>query len=107
MTDNVGVAASCPSCSAAVHISPTYTANAMDAMLVVHAGKWLLAEVLRLAWNKDRTVVAAVIEQLVQLETALVHELDGRPLVLAKDVSAPEEVLLLLFHAPNNRLSRV
>jgi hypothetical protein len=35
-----------------------------------------------------------------------VHELDGKPLVLAKDISAPDEVLVLLFWAPNNRLKR-
>lgn len=90
----------------AVHISPVHTANAVDAMLVLHAGKWLFAELLRLTWNTDRRVVGEVIAQLAQLETSLVHELDGRPLVLARGISAPEEVLLLVSHAPNNRLSR-
>jgi hypothetical protein len=90
----------------AVHISPSYTANGMDSMLVVHAAKWILAEILRLAWNKDRDVVAGVIEQLVQLEISLVHDLDGKPLVLVRGISAPEEVLLLLYHSSNNRLTR-
>ena len=76
----------------AVHISPTYTANFMDAMLVLHAGKWILAELLRLAWNSDRDTVAEVIAQLVQLEHSLVHELDGKPLVLARGISAPDEI---------------
>lgn len=89
-----------------VHISPLYTPNYMDSMLVIHAGKWLLAELLRLAWNQDRAVLAEVIAQLVQLEHSLVHELDGRPLVLARDISAPEEVLVLLYWAPGNRLPR-
>lgn len=90
----------------AVHISPTYTANFMDSMLVIHAGKWILAEFLRIAWKKDRETIAAVIEQLVQLEHSLIHELDGKPMVLAKGISAPEEILLLLFHAPGNCLTR-
>jgi hypothetical protein len=90
-----------------VHISPIYTANYMDSMLVMHAGKWIFAELLRLAWNQNRKVVAEIIAQLVQLEHSLIHELDGRPLVLAKSISAPDEVLLLLNHAPNNRLSRI
>jgi hypothetical protein len=89
-----------------VHISPVYTANYMDSMLVLHAGKWLLAEFLRLAWNRDPDVIAALIAQLVQLEHSMIHELDGKPLVLAKKISAPDEILLLLNHAPNNRLSR-
>jgi hypothetical protein len=90
----------------AVHISPTYDANYMDSMLILHAGKWILAEFLRLAWNRDRNEVAQVIAQIVQLEHSLIHELDGKPLVLAKEISAPEEVLLLLHHASTNRLSR-
>lgn len=89
-----------------VHISPTYFANSMDSMFVLYAGKWIFAEFLRLAWNQDRDAIAAVIEQLVQMEYALIHELDGKPLVLVKDVSAPEEVLLLLGHASGNRASR-
>jgi hypothetical protein len=90
----------------AVHVSPEYTANYMDSILVLHMGKWLFAELLRLVWNKDRKIIAEVIEQLVQLEHSIIHELDGKPLVLAKDISAPNEVLLLLYHASNNRLSK-
>lgn len=89
-----------------VHISPTYTANEMDSVLVLHLGKWILAEFLRLAWNKDVNVIADTIARIVQLEHSLIHELDGKPLVLAKGISAIEEVLLLLNHAPGNRLRR-
>jgi hypothetical protein len=74
--------------------------------LIVDRKKWIIAEFLRLAWNQDRQVIAEVIAQIVQLEHSLIHELDGKPLVLAKGISAPEEILLLLFNAPNNRLSR-
>lgn len=90
----------------AVHISPEYTANYMDSMFIVHSGKWIFAEFLNLAWNQDRKVVAHIIEQIVQLEHSLVHELDGKPLVLAKGIPAPDEMLLLLNHASGNRLSR-
>lgn len=90
----------------AVHISPVYTANYMDSMMVLHVGKWLFAEFLRIAWNQDRTVIAEAIERIVQLEHSLIHELDGVPLVLAVGIPAQEEVLLLLNHAPEKRLSR-
>ncbi len=90
----------------AVHISPDYTANQMDSMLVLHAGKWMLGEFLRLAWKKDEKVIADTIAQLVQLEHSIIHELDGKPLVLVKGISAPDEILLLLNHANNNRLTR-
>lgn len=89
-----------------VHISPFYTANEMDSVLVLHIGKWIFAEFLRLAWNKDRHVIAQTISRIVQLEHSLIHELDGQPLVLARRISAKEEILLLLNHAPGNRLTR-
>lgn len=90
----------------AVHVSAQYDANHMDSVLVLHMGKWLFAEFLRLAWNQDRDVIAETIERIVQLEHALIHELDGKPLVLARGIPAPEEVLLLLNHAAGNKLSR-
>lgn len=90
----------------AVHISAEYTANYMDSMLVLHASKWIFAEFLRLVWNQDRRVVAETIAQIVQLEHSVIHELDGKPLVLARDISATDEILLLLYHAANNRLGR-
>ena len=88
-----------------VHISPIYKADYMDSMLMVHAGKWIFAEFLRLAWKKDKAAIAETIASIVQLEFSLIHELDGTPLVLDA-VSAPHEVLLLLNHAENHRLSR-
>jgi len=89
-----------------VHISPIYTANYMDSMLVLHVGKWMFAEFLRLAWTADKQVIADTIAQIVQLQHTLIHELDGRPLVLASGIPAADEILLLLNHAPGNRLSR-
>ena len=74
--------------------------------MVLHVGKWLFAEFLRIAWKQDRNVIAQVIDRIVQLEHSLIHELDGKPLVLAKGIPAPEEVLLLLNHATGNRLPR-
>lgn len=89
-----------------VHISPVHDANSMDSMFVLHAGKWILAEFLRLTWNKDRQVIGEVISQLVQLEHSLVHELDGKPMVLATTVTTGDEILILLQHAPSNRMNR-
>lgn len=90
----------------AVHISPLYTANEMDAVLVLHTGKWLFSEFLRIAWKDDRQVIAETIQRIVRLEHSLIDELDGRPLVLVKGISAKDEILLLLNHANGNRLSR-
>jgi hypothetical protein len=89
-----------------VHISPEYTANEMDSILMLHAGKWMFAEFLRLAWNKDRKIIAETIADLIQLEHPLIHEVDGTPLILDHNVSAPEEVLLLLNHADGHKLQK-
>jgi len=89
-----------------VHISPVYTANHMDSLLVLHVGKWMFAEFLRLAWTADKQLIADTIAQIVQLQHTLIHELDGKPLVLASAIPAADEILLLLNHSVGNRLSR-
>ena len=73
---------------------------------MVHAGKWIFAEFLRLAWKKDKAVIAETIAQVVQLEYSLIHELDGVPLVLQANISAPNELLLLLNHAEGHKLAK-
>jgi hypothetical protein len=83
-----------------------YTANHLDAMMVVANVKWLFAEFLRLAWNKDRNEVASLIEAILEFEHPLIHVLDGEPLVLSNRLSTPEEVLLLLRHAGERGLTR-
>jgi len=88
------------------HISPTHDANYADASLIVVSVKWMFAEFLRLAWNSDRNTVAAIIEAITQLEHPLVHELDGKPLVLSTALSAPEEALVLLSRSGGGRLTR-
>jgi hypothetical protein len=89
-----------------VHISAQYKADYMDSLLMVHACKWIFAEFLRLAWTKDKTVIAETISRIVQLEFSLIHEQDGVPLVLEPTVSAPAEILLLLNHASEHKLAK-
>jgi len=88
------------------HISPIHTANHLDATLIIATVKWLFAEFLRLAWKKERNEVVAIIEAIVQLEHPLIHELDGKPLVLSNELSAPEEILVLLQHSSGGRYTR-
>ena len=88
------------------HISDTYTANQMDARLVIANVKWMFAEFLRLAWKKDQNEIVTIIESIIQLEHPLIHELDGKPLVLTNQLTASEEALVLLQHAMSGRLTR-
>jgi hypothetical protein len=57
----------------------------------------------RIAWNADREVIAETIANIVQLQHSLIHEPDGKPLVLQTGITAREEVL---GHASANRLTR-
>src|SRR5947209_5732269 len=88
------------------HVSSTHSANHMDATLIMANVKWLFAEFLRLVWKRDRNEVVAIIEAIIQLEHPLIHELDGKPLVLTNLLSASEEILVLLQHAMSGRLTR-
>jgi hypothetical protein len=88
------------------HISSFYNANHLDAILIVANVKWLFGEFLRLALKKDHDEVIAMLEAIVQMEHPLIHELDGQPLVLSNTLTAAEEVLVLLQHASNGRLTK-
>jgi hypothetical protein len=87
------------------HVSATYTANHLDATLIIATVKWMFAEFLRLAWKRDRNEVVAIIEAIVQFDHPLIHELDGIPLILTNLLTTSEEILILLQHA-NGRLVR-
>lgn len=89
-----------------VHISPVYSADFMDSMLMVHDGKWILAEFLRLAWTKDKTLISRPSRRSSNWNFSLIHELEGVPLVLDEKVSAPVEILLLLNHADGHKITR-
>lgn len=89
-----------------VHISTKHDANYLESMLIIHGAKWILSDFLRIAWNDDKLVVGEVISSIAQMENSLIHELDGKPMVLSANVSVAEEVLLLLSHAHSNRILR-
>jgi len=76
-------------------------------MLVVANVKWMFAEFLLLVWNKDHSEVAATIESIIQLEHPLIYDVEGQsPLVLSTQVSAAEEILMLLQHSLNGIMAR-
>lgn len=68
--------------------------------------KWMFAEFLRLAQNLNRDEVVAIIEDIVQLQHPLIHELDGQPQVMHTGLSIGEEVLLLLQYSPQGRATK-
>lgn len=88
------------------HISPVHDANLLDATLIMATVKWMFGEFLRLAWNKDRNEVVALIESIVQLEHPLIHEWAGQPLVLSDALTASEEILVLLQHSQSGSYTK-
>ena len=90
----------------AVHISPTYTANHMDAKLMTECVRWALNETLRLFLQSDRESVAKVVRELLQFDVPCVGKFEEALLVQRTDLSAEEEILVLLHYAGENGFSR-
>lgn len=91
----------------AVHISPTYTPNHMDAKLVIECVRWAMNETLRLFWSgSDRESVAKAIRELLQFDVPCVGKFEDVVLVQRTDLTAEEEVLVLLHYGGEAGLSR-
>lgn len=90
----------------AVHISPSYKANHMDSKFVIEGVRWTMNEMLRVFWNGDREHVAKAIRELLQFDVPCVGVFDDIVLVQRTDLSAEEEVLVLLHYAGEGGFSR-
>jgi hypothetical protein len=90
----------------AIHIAPGYTANQMDAKLLLDNARWVLAEILRVFWTTDQGAVAKAIRELIQFEIPVVGQYGDRLLVQRTDCTIEEEILILLHHAGEDGLSR-
>ncbi|MHC4406777.1 MAG: hypothetical protein ACYTG0_44715 [Planctomycetota bacterium] len=90
----------------AVHIDPDYSANQLDSRLVIETTRWILSEILRVFWQGDRTTVAAAIREIVEFDVPIIGQYDGRLLVQRTDCTTEEEILLLLYQAGEEGLSR-
>lgn len=81
----------------AVHISPLFTANGVDARLISEAVRWGFSEFLRLYWNGDRELVAKIIREISQFDVPSVGKF-GTKILVQRTGLAPEEELLILLH---------
>jgi hypothetical protein len=90
----------------AVHISPTYTPNHMDARFVVESIRWLMNETLRLFWNGDREAVARAVRELLQFDVPCIGKFGDVIMVQRTDLTPEEEVLILLHYAGEVGFSR-
>lgn len=91
----------------AVHISPTYGPNEMDAKFVIESVRWCMNEALRIFWTGDREQVAKAIRELLQFDVPCIGTYEGGiVLVQRTDITAEEEVLLLLHFAGEKGFTR-
>ena len=90
----------------AVHISPSYQANHMDAKFIVEAVRWVMNETLRRFWNGDRETVATAIRELLQFDVPCIGMFDDIILVQRTDLTTEEELLVLLHFAGEQGFSR-
>jgi hypothetical protein len=90
----------------AVHISPHYTPNHMDSKFVIESVRWCMNEVLRIFWQGDRDKVAKTIRELLQFDVPCIGKFEDILLVQRTDLTAEEEVIVLLHYAGEVGLSR-
>src|SRR5947208_1437875 len=66
----------------AVHISPTYGPNHMDARLMIESVRWAMNETLRVFWHgADREAAAKAIRESVVLQS--ITRLRNRPITIS------------------------
>jgi hypothetical protein len=90
----------------AVHISPTYKPNHMDSKFLIECVRWCLNEVMRLFWQGDKEEVAKAIREILQFDVPCIGTFEGAVLVQRTDLTAEEEVLVLLHYAGEVGFSR-
>ncbi|HVV73969.1 MAG TPA: hypothetical protein VHI52_21120 [Verrucomicrobiae bacterium] len=90
----------------AVHISPTYQANHMDARYMVEAVRWAMVETLRIFWCGDREAAATAIRELLRFDVPAVGKFEEVVLVQRIDIRPDEEILILLHYAGEGGFTR-
>lgn len=90
----------------AVHISPTYGPNHMDSRFMIESIRWCMNETLRIFWKGDREIVAKAIRELLQFDVPCIGKFENILMVQRTDLTAEEEILILLHYAGENGFSR-
>lgn len=90
----------------AVHISPHYSPNEMDARLVVECVRWCFAEILRIFWSGDREAVAQAIREIIQYRVPCIGNFEDVIIVQRTDIKVDQEILILLHYAGEAGFSR-
>lgn len=90
----------------AVHISPTYKPNQMDAKLLIECVRWSMNEMIRVFWQGDKEGAAKAIREVLQFDVPCIGQFENVLLVQRTDLNAEEELMVLLHYAGENGFSR-
>jgi hypothetical protein len=82
------------------HVGGDVDPNHMDALVVLQMAKWIVAEFVRVLHDVDVDDAAETVEALVERETPIIWEVDGKRRVLNTSLSMRDKSLVLL-HATN------
>jgi|ERR1700730_17759407 DNA-binding MarR family transcriptional regulator len=79
----------------------------MDARLIMENVRWAFTETLRIFWKgTDREQVAKAIRELLQFDVPCIGKFEDVIMVQRTDLSAEEEVLVLLHYAGEQGFTR-
>lgn len=81
------------------HIGGDVDPNHMDSVCVLHMGKWVVSELIRLFYGVSINEAQNLVEAISEREVPLVWETGTRRRVLATNLSMLEKTLVLLYSA--------
>lgn len=81
------------------HVGGDVDPNHMDSVAVLYMAKWVMAELIRVFHTVDTAQATDIVEALVQRESILIWEVDGKKRVLDPSMSQKDRSLLLLYGA--------
>lgn len=82
------------------HVGGEVDPNHMDAMVVLHISKWIMAELVRIFHSVDTSAATRIVELLTEREIPVIWQVGGKKRVLKSGLSMKSKTLLLLYSEP-------
>jgi hypothetical protein len=82
------------------HVGGEVSANHMDASYVLHASRWVMAELVRMFHNTDVGTATKIVDALVDRTLPVIWQVGGIRRILDTSLSLADSTLLLLYGEP-------
>jgi hypothetical protein len=79
------------------HVGGDVSANHMDASYVMHAARWVMAELVRMFHDTDVSTATKIVDALVDRSLPVVWQVAGVRRILDTSLSLTDKTLLLLY----------